>query len=63
MSVCIVFPCVIMAILADRLMRSQFLEPFFIILVQPMLIIVDEDRGGDMHGVNQNHTLANTTFP
>ena len=38
-------------------MRSQFLQPKFVIVKEPRLIIVDEHRSGDVHCVDQTKTL------
>ena len=46
------------AALAERLglddgLRRKFLKPAFVILVQAGFIIIDENAGGNMHGVNE----------
>jgi hypothetical protein len=39
-------------------MGGKLLEPSFKILVQPRLVIVYENRSGDMHGVDEAQPLA-----
>jgi hypothetical protein len=34
-------------------MGGQFFQPQIIVMVQPWLVIVDEHRSGDVHGVHQ----------
>ena len=34
-------------------MRSQFLQPKFVIVMKPRFIVIDEHGGSDVHGVDQ----------
>ena len=52
MGIGIVFVAV-MTVLTHRFVRSQALQPLFIVVVQARFVIVDEDRGSDVHGVAQ----------
>ena len=49
----VVFARAVMKILADGFMRGEFFQPGFVIVMQPALIVVDEDRGGDVHGIDK----------
>src|SRR4030043_2103551 len=48
MGVSVVLPGSVVQILQDRLMGSQFLEPFLVILVEAGVLIVDKNRSRDM---------------
>ncbi len=50
MGVGVVFAGAVMAVGAGRLVRRQFLEPDFVIVVEAGLVVVNEDRGGNVHG-------------
>ena len=54
---------VVMVALGARVERRELLEPALVVLVQPGLVIVDEHRRGDVHGVNQTKTLGNAAAP
>ena len=43
----------VMPVLGVGFFRGQLFQPFFKVVMQTGLIIVDEDRGGDVHGVDQ----------
>ncbi len=47
-----------MAVLADRLVGRNLLQPRIIIMAQPRLVVVAEDRGRDVHGVCDAFTIA-----
>ena len=38
---------------AGRLVRRELFQPDFVVVMQPALVVVDEDRRGDVHGVDQ----------
>ena len=40
----------------------QPLQPGVVVAVQPRLVVVDEDRGGDVHGVDQAEPLADAAL-
>ena len=42
--------------------RGQLLQPLFVIGVQARLIVVDEDRSCDVHGVDQAQALLDAAF-
>src|SRR6266487_700465 len=62
MRVGVVFARAVVMILRRRFMRGEFLEPYFIVVEQAALVIVYEDRGGDMHGIHQAHPFLNAAF-
>src|SRR5262249_53652244 len=41
---------------------GQPLQPALVVLVQAGLVVVDEDRGRDVHGVDQAQALAHAAF-
>ena len=57
----IVFPCVV-PVLADRLVRGELFQPLFVVMVQAGFIIVDEDRGRDVHRIYQAQLLADSAL-
>lgn len=58
----VVFTGVVMTILIDRFVGGEPFQPFFIIVVQPAFIVVDEDGGGDVHGIDEAESLADAAF-
>jgi len=57
--ICIVFARAIVVIpLGRRIKGSQFFEPLVVIMMQPWLVVVDEDRGGYVHCVPQTHCVT-----
>jgi hypothetical protein len=50
-------------VLRDRLVRCETLQPTFIILVEPALVVVDEDGGRYVHRVAEQKPLADSAFP
>ena len=53
----IVFAGSVVAIAGGRRMRSQFLQPKFVIVMESWFIVIDEHGGSDVHGVDQTKTL------
>ena len=53
---------VIVAVLADRFMRCELFEPDIVIVMQPGLVIIYEDAGCDVHGVDQNEPFADSAL-
>ena len=51
LGVGVVVAGVVVAVLADRGMGREPLQPLVVILVQPPLIVVDEHRGGDVQAL------------
>src|SRR6266567_5517931 len=62
MRVGVVLSCSVVMVLVDGFVWRQALEPDLIVVMQSFLIIVDEDRGRDVHRVNQGETFTNATF-
>ena len=60
-AVGIVFIAVV-AILAVGFFRSELFQPHLVIMMQAGFIIVDKDRCGNMHSVNEYKTLLDTAF-
>lgn len=60
MCVSVVFACPVVLIGVGRRVRSKFLQPYLVIVVQPGFVVVDEYRTGDVHGVRQTKSLNHT---
>ncbi len=58
----VVFAGIVVAILADRLVRCQLLQPSIIVLAQAGFIVVDEHRCRDAHGIYRSFTITTTTL-
>src|ERR1043166_9557841 len=54
MRIGVIFSCVVMAVLFNGLMWRKFLQPYAVVMMKPRLIIVDENRRGDMHGIHKH---------
>jgi hypothetical protein len=52
----------VMPVLADGLMRRQAFQPFLISMVEAGFIVIDEHRGGDVHGIDQHKALFYATL-
>jgi hypothetical protein len=52
----------IVAVLAVRLFGGEFFQPDFDVAMKAAFIVVDEDAGGDVHGIDQAQAFANATF-
>ena len=52
----------IMAILFNRLVGSKLLKPDLEIMMQTLFIIIDENRGSDMHGIDEHQTFLDATL-
>jgi len=61
-GIAVIFACTVVAIAAERLVRSKPFQPFLVILVKARFIIVDENRGRNVHGIYQDKPLTNATF-
>ncbi len=53
----------VVSILGYRLMGRKTFEPFFEVAQEPPLVIVDEDRGRDVHGVHEHESLPHPALP
>ena len=58
MGVSVVFAGPIVSIGDCRSMRSKFFQPYVVIVMQPLFIVVDEYRSGDVHGVYQTKAFS-----
>ena len=63
MGVGIVLSGIIVAILANRFMGCELFQPQGVVVMQTGLVIVDKDRRGDMHGIDEHHPLAYCALP
>ena len=43
-------------------MRSQFLQPKFVIVMKPRFIVIDEHGGSDVHCVDQTKAFSHTAL-
>ena len=43
----------VVVVMADRLMRSELLQPNLVVMVQAAFVVVDEHRRRAVHGVDQ----------
>ena len=59
----IVLAGVVVPVLADGGVGHQAFQPFGLIVVQPALIVVDEHRGGDVHGIDQRQSFPDAARP
>jgi hypothetical protein len=58
MCIRVVFPGAIVPVFAYRFMWRQSFEPFFIVVVQASLIVIDKDGRRDVHGIYQAQPIA-----
>jgi len=42
--------------------RREFFQPHFVIVMEPRLIVVNEHRGSDMHGVDQTKAFGHAAL-
>ena len=54
---------VVMIPFGTAIKRRQPFQPPLVIFVQPVLVIVDEDAGGDVHCVHQTEAFLHTAGP
>ena len=54
----IVFAGTIVAISGGRLVWRQFFKPNLVIVVEPRFIVINKDRSGDVHGVDETKALG-----
>ena len=62
MRVGIIFSGAIVAVGASRRVRPQFFQPGLVILMQPALVVVNENGCGNVHGVDQTKAFADATL-
>jgi hypothetical protein len=56
-GVSVVFASPVVPICVRWCVRSEFFQPHLVIVMEPRLIVIDEHRSGDVHGVDQTKTL------
>ena len=52
----------IVAVLGVGFFRGQLFQPLFEVLMQAGLVVIDENGGGDVHGVDQAETFPDAGF-
>src|ERR1700751_3081096 len=62
MSIGVIF-CPVVFVLRMRLFRRECLQPFLDIAVEPGFVIVNEDAGSDVHGVDEHQAFFNSALP
>ena len=62
MGVGIILASAVVPILAYRFVRREFFKPRFVIVVQAAFVVVDEHRGGDMHGIDEAKPLLDSAL-
>src|SRR5262249_59829880 len=50
----------VMLIGGSRRVRRQLFQPLFVIVMEPLLIVIDKYRSGDVHCIDQTQTLGHT---
>jgi hypothetical protein len=58
MGVSVVFAGAIVSIGGCRRVRRQFFQPLLVVMMKSRLIVVDEHRGSDVHGVDKAKALG-----
>jgi hypothetical protein len=53
---------IVMIALGARVVRRQPFEPSLVIFVKPGLVVIDKDRRGDMHRIDEAKSLAHAAF-
>src|SRR3954469_21667947 len=53
---------VVLVAVGARIERRKLLQPALVVLVQPRLVIVDEDAGGDVHGISSRLDLVHRSL-
>ena len=62
MGIGVVFTGTVVLVVGGGGMRGELLQPTFEIVVQPRFIVIDENGGGDVHGIDEAQPLLNATF-
>ena len=58
MCVSVVFAGPIVTIARGRRVRREFFQPKLVIVMEPRLIVIDEDRSRNVHGVDQTKAFG-----
>lgn len=58
----VVFPGAVVMIVRGWLMGREFLQPNLVIVQKAALVVVDENRGGDVHGIDQAETFLDSAL-
>ncbi len=61
-SVGVVLASIVVALLVNGRVGCQLLQPLGVILVQTALIVIDENGGGDVQGIDQHQSLLDAAF-
>lgn len=62
MRIAVVLTSAVVQVAVDRGMGRQLLQPALVVLMQARFIVVDEHRGGDVHGVDQTKSFLDARF-
>jgi hypothetical protein len=62
MDLGVIFAGPVVSLSTRRRMRGHFPQPHLIIVMEPWLIVIDEHRKGDVHGVDQAKTFHCATL-
>ena len=46
----------------DGFVRREVFQPFFVVVMEARFVVVDEDGGGDVHGVDQDQSFFHAAF-
>jgi hypothetical protein len=60
--ICIVLAHVV-TVVRNRFVRGQPFEPNVVVMVQSRLVVIDEDGGGDVHGIDQAEAFFYAALP
>lgn len=52
----------IVAILRDGFMRCKLFKPDLKIIMKALFVVIDENGGRDVHGVDEHHSFGYTAF-
>ncbi len=52
----------IVPVLRKRLVGRKRLQPFFVIVMKAGFVVIDEDRGGDVHSIYKRQALGDAAF-
>jgi hypothetical protein len=61
-GVCVVFAGAVVMILAGGSMRGEFFEPDLVIVMEAGFVVVDENRCGDVHRVDEDKAFFDAAF-
>jgi len=63
MRIAVVLAGAVMAVVSNRFVRCQLLEPVFVILMQAGFIVIDEYAAGNVHRIHEYKALLDLAFP